>query len=112
MQTTVAVAVVSWGDSMRASLANALSIFFAAVPRVIAFFLILLIGWFFASLFATTLINTLLIGVVGALALALGLSFGLGGREKAASLIERWPKKTEDAAQRSSAPLKPPSIQA
>jgi hypothetical protein len=35
---------------------------------------------------ATTLINTLLIGVVGALSIAVGLAFGLGGRDRAA----RW----------------------
>jgi hypothetical protein len=39
---------------------------------------------------ATTLINTLLIGVVGAVALALGLSFGLGGRDMAARIVDRW----------------------
>ena len=38
---------------------------------------------------ATTLINTLLIGVVGALALASGLAFGLGGRDRAAQLLDR-----------------------
>ena len=38
---------------------------------------------------ATTLINTLLIGVVGAVALAVGLAFGLGGRDRAAQLLSR-----------------------
>ncbi|HYC31105.1 MAG TPA: hypothetical protein VEB59_02395 [Gemmatimonadales bacterium] len=38
---------------------------------------------------ATTIINTLLIGVVGALALAAGLAFGLGGRDRAADLLDR-----------------------
>jgi hypothetical protein len=38
---------------------------------------------------ATNLINTLLIGVVGALALAAGLAFGLGGRDQAAAMLER-----------------------
>jgi hypothetical protein len=38
---------------------------------------------------ATTLINTLLIGVVGAVALAVGLAFGLGGRDRAARLLAR-----------------------
>ena len=38
---------------------------------------------------ATTLINTLLIGIVGALALASGLAFGLGGRDKAAEWLNR-----------------------
>lgn len=39
---------------------------------------------------AATLINTLFIGVVGALALAFGLAFGLGGREEAAGLLAQW----------------------
>jgi hypothetical protein len=38
---------------------------------------------------ATTLINTLLVGVVGAVALAVGLAFGLGGRDRAAQLLSR-----------------------
>jgi len=38
---------------------------------------------------ATTLINTLLVGVVGAVALAAGLAFGLGGRDRAAQLLSR-----------------------
>lgn len=37
---------------------------------------------------AATLVNTLFIGLVGALALAVGLAFGLGGREVAAQLLQ------------------------
>ena len=37
---------------------------------------------------ATAVINTLLIGVVGALALASGLAFGLGGRNRAAQILD------------------------
>lgn len=44
---------------------------------------------------AETLVNTLFIGVVGALALALGLAFGLGGRETAAQYVQRWSKQAE-----------------
>lgn len=39
---------------------------------------------------ATTLVNTLFMGLVGALALALGLAFGLGGRETAGKLVASW----------------------
>src|SRR4051812_24662268 len=39
---------------------------------------------------AATLINTLFIGVVAALALAFGLAFGLGGREQAAEIWKDW----------------------
>jgi hypothetical protein len=39
---------------------------------------------------ATSLVNTLFMGLVGALALALGLSFGLGGRDTAAQIVRDW----------------------
>lgn len=39
---------------------------------------------------AGTLINTLFMAVVGAVALALGLAFGLGGRETAAEIVRDW----------------------
>ena len=39
---------------------------------------------------ATTLVNTLFMGLVGALALALGLAFGLGGRDTAAQIVRDW----------------------
>lgn len=47
---------------------------------------------------ATTLVNTLFMGVVGALALALGLAFGLGGRETAGEIIRTWYRKGQEAA--------------
>jgi hypothetical protein len=46
---------------------------------------------------ATNLINTLLIGVVGALALAAGLAFGLGGRDRAAAMLDRAGRQMEAA---------------
>ena len=46
---------------------------------------------------ATTLINTLLVGLVGALALAFGLAFGLGGRDRAAQMLERAGRNLENA---------------
>jgi len=39
---------------------------------------------------ATALINILLTAAAGAVALALGLSFGLGGRDTAAAIVRRW----------------------
>ncbi len=39
---------------------------------------------------ASTLINTLFIGVVAAFALAFGLAFGLGGRDQAAEIWRDW----------------------
>jgi hypothetical protein len=46
---------------------------------------------------ATNLINTLLVGVVGALALASGLAFGLGGRDRAARLLDEIDRRAEQA---------------
>jgi len=46
---------------------------------------------------ATNLINTLLIGVVGAIALASGLAFGLGGRDRAAAMLDRAGRQVEAA---------------
>ncbi|HEV2086509.1 MAG TPA: hypothetical protein VGR09_15645 [Gemmatimonadales bacterium] len=37
---------------------------------------------------ATTLINTILIGLIGGVALAFGLAFGLGGRDRAAQILD------------------------
>lgn len=39
---------------------------------------------------ATTLINTLFMATVGAVALALGLAFGLGGRDTASEIVRNW----------------------
>jgi hypothetical protein len=47
---------------------------------------------------APTLVNTLFMGLVGALALALGLAFGLGGRETAGQMVASWYQKSEQAA--------------
>jgi hypothetical protein len=44
---------------------------------------------------ATALINTLLVGVVGALALAAGLAFGLGGRDRAAQALDSLARHSE-----------------
>jgi hypothetical protein len=47
---------------------------------------------------ATTLLNTLFMAVVGAVALALGLAFGLGGRETAARIVRKWYESGQQAA--------------
>ena len=47
---------------------------------------------------ASTLVNTLFMGLVGALALALGLAFGLGGRDTAAQILQNWYQKGQQAA--------------
>jgi hypothetical protein len=47
---------------------------------------------------AATLVNTLFMGFVGALALALGLAFGLGGRETAGEIVRGWYQASREAA--------------
>lgn len=49
---------------------------------------------------APVVINTLYIGLVAALALALGLAFGLGGRETAAKYWQQWSSGIETTAAR------------
>jgi hypothetical protein len=49
---------------------------------------------------AANLVNTLFIGVVGALALAFGLAFGLGGRDVAAQLTQSWYTQSQATASR------------
>lgn len=46
---------------------------------------------------ATTLINTLVIGIIGATALAFGLAFGLGGRDRAARMLDTIGRNVEQA---------------
>jgi hypothetical protein len=46
---------------------------------------------------ATTLINTLVIGLIGAMALAFGLAFGLGGRDRAARMLDSMGRNLEQA---------------
>lgn len=45
---------------------------------------------------ATELVNTLFMAIVGALALGLGLAFGLGGRETAGEIVRKWYAKAQD----------------
>jgi hypothetical protein len=49
---------------------------------------------------ATNLINTLFTGFVGALALAMGLAFGLGGRDLASRTLENWYDQAQDVKPR------------
>jgi hypothetical protein len=52
MQAAPVQAVRDWGDAFMASLTSALALFLAAIPRIIGFLVILLVGWFIASLLA------------------------------------------------------------
>jgi hypothetical protein len=46
---------------------------------------------------AQTLVNTLFMGLIGALALALGLAFGLGGRDTAREIVDNWYNRGQQA---------------
>jgi hypothetical protein len=54
---------------------------------------------------AETVVYTLLIGLVGALALALGLAFGLGGRDVAAQITQKWYDDSRQATRKVQAHL-------
>ena len=45
---------------------------------------------------ATELVNTLFMAFVGAIALGLGLAFGLGGRETAGRILSQWYDRAQD----------------
>jgi len=47
---------------------------------------------------AATLVNTLFMGVVGAVAVAFALAFGLGGRETAAEVVRKWYDQAQTSA--------------
>src|SRR5688572_1709946 len=49
---------------------------------------------------AQTLVNTLFMGFIGALALAAGLAFGLGGRDTAAQIVQGWYRQGREARPR------------
>lgn len=52
---------------------------------------------------APVVVNTLYIGLVAAISLALGLAFGLGGRETAAKLTEQWVGSAQSTAAKAQA---------
>jgi hypothetical protein len=47
---------------------------------------------------ATTIVNTLFMATVGAVAVAFALAFGLGGRETAAEIVRGWYERGQSAA--------------
>jgi hypothetical protein len=47
---------------------------------------------------AATLVHTLLIGLIGSVALAVGLAFGLGGRDVAAQITQNWYQSSQTLA--------------
>ena len=53
------VVITDWGDAILTSVANALSMLLGAVPRIIGFLLILMIGWFVAGALSTLVVRVL-----------------------------------------------------
>lgn len=83
------------GAAGEAGLANANFLAKAASVLVWAFTIVVAVNQIGI---ATELVNTLFMAVVGALALALGLAFGLGGRETAAEIVRKWYASTQENA--------------
>lgn len=52
---------------------------------------------------APTIVNTLFIGLVGAISLALGLAFGLGGKDVAGKIAQKWYDDASNMAERARA---------
>lgn len=46
----VTTTITNWSDAMMTSLAGAMALFFAAIPKILGFILIIVIGWIVASL--------------------------------------------------------------
>jgi len=49
---------------------------------------------------AQTLVNTLFMAVVGSVAIAVALAFGLGGRDTAAEMVRGWRQRSLEASDR------------
>jgi hypothetical protein len=50
MEPVMQAAITDWGEAMMTSLAAALALFLSAIPKIIGFAIILVVGWFIASL--------------------------------------------------------------
>ena len=81
------------GAASEAGLTNANFLSKAAAVVVWAFAIVVAVNQLGI---ATELVNTLFMAVVGALALGLGLAFGLGGRETAAEILRKWYAKAQE----------------
>lgn len=81
------------GASAEAGLTNSNFLAKAASAVVWAFALVVAVNQLGI---ATELVNTLFMAVVGALALGVGLAFGLGGRETAAEILRKWYAKAQE----------------
>lgn len=83
------------GAAAEAGMKNALFLGKLASGAVMAFAIIAAVNQLGV---APIVVNTLYIGLVAALSLALGLAFGLGGRDTAARLTEQWMGQAQQTA--------------
>jgi small-conductance mechanosensitive channel len=81
------------GAAREAGLSNANFLSKAAAVVVWAFAIVVAVNQLGI---ATELVNTLFMAIVGALALAAGLAFGLGGRDTAAEIVRKAYDKAQD----------------
>lgn len=89
------VAGVVRGAASEAGMKNASFLGKLASGAVLAFAIIAAVNQLGV---APIVVNTLYIGLVAALSLALGLAFGLGGRDTAARLTEQWMGQAQKTA--------------
>jgi len=88
--------ISNWGEAALTSVAAALALFLAAIPRVIGFLIILLVGWFIANLIAKLVASLLRRVNFNGLAERSGISgfvAGMGIQTDAAgfiALIVKW----------------------
>ena len=82
-----AAAGIVRGSANQAGLANAGMLASIAKAAVWIFAIVVAVNQIGV---ATTLVNTLFMGVVGAAAIALGLAFGLGGQGTARQIVDDW----------------------
>jgi hypothetical protein len=89
-----ALAAVVRGATARADLGNPDLLANVARVAVWAFAIVVAVNQIGI---ATTLINTLFMATVGAVALAAGLAFGLGGRDTASQIVRDWYERSRGA---------------
>lgn len=81
------------GAASEAGLTNANFLSKAAAVVVWAFAIVVAVNQLGI---ATELVNTLFMAIVGALALGLGLAFGLGGKDTAGEIVRNWYDKAQE----------------
>jgi len=89
-----ALSSLVWGATAEAGFSNPNLLATIAKIAVWAFAIVVAVN---QMGIAATLVNTLFMGFVGALALAAGLAFGLGGKETAGEIVRNWRARNQSA---------------